>query len=91
MLLYKNRGQNTFNHFIYKASFSLRVYFVLAESKFISFSVLAVTAVMWVKPTDTFLPGLMNIWKLIKVLTFTDTFLKICNANGFVMRTVFQF
>ena len=55
------------------------------------FSVLAVTLVMWVKPTDTFLPGLMNIWKLIKVLTFTDTFLKIRNANRFVMRTVFQF
>ena len=55
------------------------------------FSVLAVTLVMWLKPTDTFLPGLMNIWKLIKVLTFTDTFLKIRNANRFVMRTVLQF
>ena len=54
-------------------------------------SVLDVTLVMWVKPTDTFLPGLMNIWKLIKVLTFTDTFLKNRNANRFAMRTDFQF
>ena len=40
---------------------------------------------------ETFLPGLMNIWKLIKVLIFTNTLLKIRNANQFVMRTVFQF
>ena len=41
--------------------------------------------------TDTFLTGIVNIWKLIKVLIFTDTLLKIRNANQFVMRTVFQF
>ena len=43
------------------------------------------------KPTDTFLPGLMSIWKLIRVLIFTNTSLKIRNANQFVMRNVFQF
>ena len=41
--------------------------------------------------TDTFLTGIVNIWKPIKVLIFTDTLLKIRNANQFVMRTVFQF
>ena len=40
---------------------------------------------------ETFLPGLVNIWKLIKVLRFTNTLLKIRNVNQFVMRTVFQF
>ena len=33
----------------------------LKSHVFISFSVLAVTPVMWVKSTNTFLPGLMNI------------------------------
>ena len=42
------------------------------------------------KPRDIFLPGLMSIWKLIKILTFTDTSVKTRNANQFVMRTVFH-
>ena len=32
-----------------------------------------------------------NIWKLIKVLTLTDTSLKVHIANRFVMRIAFQF
>ena len=32
----------------------------------------------------------MSIWELIKVLIFTDTSLKIRNANQFVMRTFFS-
>ena len=59
--------------------------------QFITFSVLTATPVMLVKPTDIFPLGLMTIWKLIKVLIFTDTSLTIRNANQFVMRTVFQF
>ena len=39
--------------------------------------------------SHTFLPGLIR--KLIKILKFADTSLKTCNANQFVMRTVFQF
>ena len=58
---------------------------------FLSFSVLAVTQSIWVNLTDTFLLGLMNIWKLMKILAFTVTFLKIHDANQFVMATVFQF
>ena len=69
-----------FNQFIYIPSFSLGVYLVLAESKIEKqFS------------SQIFLPGLTNIWKLIKVLTFIDTSLKISNADRFVMRIIFQF
>ena len=33
----------------------------------------------------------VNIWKMIKILKFNDTFLKTVNANPFVMRTILQF
>ena len=33
----------------------------------------------------------MKIWKLIKVLIFTNISLKIRNADQFVMRAVFEF
>ena len=52
---------------------------------------LAATQAMCVKPTGTFLPGLINILKMIKIVTFMGTSLKTLNANQLVMGTRFQF
>ena len=40
---------------------------------------------------ETYRHFYQDSWKWIQVLIFTDTSLKICNGNKFVMRTVFQF
>ena len=50
----------------------IRSHIVQRPMQFIHFSVLAVAPVMQVKPTDTFLPGFMNIWNLIKILIFKN-------------------